>query len=280
MIQDIIGDYILVNGALFPARERKQRLRTDGLSIYEVIKITETIPLFFEEHMERMAASAALSKVPMPAPPAVIRSQIDRIVTANRCPAINVRMVWNPGRSLFWMGVIPCESAGEEALTRGVLAILYPGERKRPRIKSLSNAFRDRVKAARDRAGAFEALLVNESGAITEGSRSNLFFVREEKLFTPPSGTVLSGVTRKQVVAICEQLKIPLTERPLHQGELAQLQGAFITGTTVDVLPLRAIGDQPLKSAQGPLIASIISHYQALVRAYVSSAKTVCLTKS
>lgn len=280
MIQDIIGDYILVNGALFPAGESRRRLRTDGLSIYEVIKITETIPLFFEEHMERMAASAALSNVPMPASPAAIRSRIERIVRANHRPTINVRMVWTPGRSLFWMGLIACEFPGEKALSQGVSAILYPGERKRPHIKSLSNAFRDRVKAARHRAGAFEALLVNEAGAITEGSRSNLFFMREGKLFTPPSETVLSGVTRKQVVAICERLNIPLSEQPLYQEGLSQLQGAFITGTTVDVLPLRAIGDQPLESAQRPLIGSIVSHYQALVAAYVSSAKTVLLTKS
>ncbi len=68
----------------------------------------------------------------------------------------------------------------------------------------------ERVKGLRDAVGAYEALLVNENGCIAEGSRSNIFFLIDELLFTPPSPSVLLGVARYHVLNLCRELTVPV----------------------------------------------------------------------
>ena len=141
--------------------------------------------------------------------------------------------------------------------------MLFEGRRDTPNIKTVSGSFRERVKAAREREGAFEALLLDAQGFITEGSRSNLFFLQDGRLYTPPAEAVLMGVTRKQVIAICGEMELPVREKRLHRGELEHIEGAIITGTTVDVLPIGSVDGLQLPSASHPLLCDIIRRYEA-----------------
>ena len=54
----------------------------------------------------------------------------------------------------------------------------------------------------------YEVLLVNQEGFITEGSRSNIFFIKDKVVFTPPTSIVLPGITREKVLEICNNLGI------------------------------------------------------------------------
>jgi branched-chain amino acid aminotransferase len=140
-------------------------------------------------------------------------------------------------------------------------------------VKTLKDSFRERVRAALASAGAYEALLFDSSGSITEGSRSNLFFLKESRLVTPPGQRVLLGVTRQKVVAICRDAGIDVIEQCIHRADLPALQGAFITGTTVDVLPVAAIDDVAFASAEAPIIQAIIQRFAAEVARYIEQRK-------
>ena len=87
-------------------------------------------------------------------------------------------------------------------------------------------------------AGAFEAILVRQ-GMVTEGSVSNVMIVQEGRLVTPPEGThILSGVTRQLVVDLARKGGISVEERNIGLEEFRRAEEVFLTGTTVEVLPV------------------------------------------
>ncbi|MFW5635917.1 MAG: aminotransferase class IV [Thermodesulfobacteriota bacterium] len=269
MKQEAILDYYSVNGELRSTGKTEIFDRIGGRAIYEVVKLIDGVPLFFEEHMARMRRSAALLGVSLDTREADILTDIRRLSEKNRCRHINVKLVsaHPDGEDLFLIYFIKSEYPGPEVYARGVHTILFSGERENPHIKTLAGSFRQRVEKARQETGAYEALLVDGDGYIAEGTRSNIFFLQETGIYTPPAGTVLLGVTRGQVVDICEGLSIPVTEQPLCTDDLKTLKGAFITGTTVDVLPIASIGEIRIPSVSAPAIQSIIQVFREKMRA-------------
>lgn len=269
MKREAILDYYSVNGELRPTGETEIFDRIGGGAIYEVVKLIDGVPLFFEEHLARMRRSAALLGASLDTPETDILAAIRRLSEKNRCRHINVKLVsaHPDGEGLFLIYFIKSEYPGPEAYDRGVHTILFSGERENPHIKTLAGSFRQRVEKARQETGAYEALLEDGEGYISEGTRSNIFFLRNTGIYTPPAGTVLLGVTRGQVVDICEGLSIPVTEQSLRTAELETLKGAFITGTTVDVLPIASIDEIRIPSVSAPAIQSIIRVFREKMRA-------------
>jgi branched-chain amino acid aminotransferase len=263
------------NDRLRPAAENGIFEAINGRSIYEVIKVVEGVPLFFEDHMARMRHSAQLLDLDLNQPDRRILDHISRLVRENRRPDINAKLVWTlvDGQPVYLAYFIETEQPGPEAARRGIHTVLFEGRRDTPNIKTVSGSFRERVKAAREQEGAYEALLLDENGFITEGSRSNLFFLQDNLLYTPPAEAVLVGVTRKQVIAICGELRLPVREKRLHRAELDRIEGALITGTTVDVLPVGSVGRLQIASVSNPVIRDIIHRYEALAAAYIAGRK-------
>jgi branched-chain amino acid aminotransferase len=93
-----------------------------------------------------------------------------------------------------------------DAYQKGVHTILFSAERKNPHVKAIQTSYRERAATTRDTTGAYEALLVDGSGHISEGTRSNIFYLLDNQLCTPPSGSVLLGVTRQHVMSICREI--------------------------------------------------------------------------
>jgi D-alanine transaminase len=88
--------------------------------------------------------------------------------------------------------------------------------------------------------GMKECIFVRD-GLITEGSRSNIFFVADGMLFThPESEYILSGVTRKNIIRIALESGIQVKEEPFPVKDLGRIQEAFITNTSAEVTPVIA----------------------------------------
>jgi len=245
--------------------------RIENAAVYEVIKVVEGVPLFFEEHMERMRQSGEASGILIRKADDEVVGEIATLVEQNQCPETNAKLLCARvgGEEIFMTYFIPTEDPGPEGLSRGVHTILLRAERKDPHVKRVSSSFRDRVRDEMEKAGAYEALLVDGDGFITEGVRSNLFFLKENQLRTPPSERVLPGVTRRHVVQICKETGIEIREDRLHRREMPRIEAAFLTGTTVDVTPIGTIEDCALASSTHPVVREIVWRYRKEVKAYV-----------
>jgi branched-chain amino acid aminotransferase len=266
-------DYLFVNGELHLSCEAAIFDRIDGNSVYEVIKLIGGVPLFFEDHLARMRRSAALMGAGIEKPPARVRAEINELVKKNGCADINVKLVWYPEkeRSIFLTYFVRQDFPDDGAYRRGVHTILYEGERRNPQIKAVKTSYRERVRAVREAAGAYEALLVDDKGFVSEGTRSNLFYLIDHRLCTPPSDAVLLGVTRQHVMALCRVLAIDVQEKMLHKDDLNRIEAAFITGTTIDILPIGSIGRLQFASVGHPVIQTITRAFTDEVSACIAA---------
>jgi D-alanine transaminase len=129
----------------------------------------------------------------------------------------------------------------------GVSVVTYPDIRwSRCDIKTVNLLAAVMAKQHAVDHGVFEAIFVRES-AITEGSHTNVFGVIDGELRTyPASNLILPGITRDVVLEVARELDVPVNETPFHVHHLSQLQEAFLTGTTTDVMPIVSIDGTPV----------------------------------
>ena len=112
----------------------------------------------------------------------------------------------------------------------------------------------------------FEAILVRE-GAVTEGSVSNVMIVRNGTIYTAPEGPrILSGVTRTIVLELARKEGIPVVEVCPSLGELRMASEVFLTGTTVEVLPVVGVDGKSIGAGSpGPISQLLSRRLEALV---------------
>lgn len=116
-------------------------------------------------------------------------------------------------------------------------------------------------------AGCHEAILIGSDGTITEGSHTSVFGVLEGAVLTAPlAANVLPGITRQLVVQLANRAGIPLREESLREQHLHRLSELFLTGTTVDVLPVTRVDGRPVGDGRpGPVAARLRDAYLHVV---------------
>jgi len=117
---------------------------------------------------------------------------------------------------------------------------------------------------------ADEALLCDESGAITEGATSNLFFVRDGVLRTPDAGgALLSGITRNVVLDLAERAGIPTETGTYTPADCRGADELFVTNTTWEVRPVCRVGDRRFETGDdgtgGPITRRLARAFDARV---------------
>lgn len=117
--------------------------------------------------------------------------------------------------------------------------------------------------------GYDEALVLSESGHISEGSAENFFMVRDGVLITPPvTANILEGITRETIIALArEEMGIQTVERLIDRSEAYVCDEAFFTGTGVQVAAITQIEHRPIGGGTlGPVVARLRELYFDVVR--------------
>jgi branched-chain amino acid aminotransferase len=106
--------------------------------------------------------------------------------------------------------------------------------------------------------GYDEAILLDSQGLVAEASGENLFLVREGVLRTPPTASILEGITRASVIELARDKGIPVVEGPVTRDELYVADEVFLTGTAAEVTPIREIDHRRVGTGRrGPVTATL-----------------------
>jgi branched-chain amino acid aminotransferase len=106
--------------------------------------------------------------------------------------------------------------------------------------------------------GYDEALLTDMNGYVAEGPGANVFFEKNGKLFTPPTGNILPGITRATVIEICNELNIPVEELLFTTNELKQADAAFFCGTAAEVIGWQSFDEVAFPKSWNDSIGKVI----------------------
>lgn len=117
------------------------------------------------------------------------------------------------------------------------------------------------------RLGFDEAILLDPSGYVAECTGMNLFFVRGGKIVTPPTASVLEGITRDTLIALAGEKGLEVRELPVSRDQLYSADEVFVCGTAAEVVPVREIDFRTIGSGTpGPVTRALRDAYHAAVR--------------
>ncbi|AEB30586.1 hypothetical protein CAR_c19290 [Carnobacterium sp. 17-4] len=267
-MEQVEETFYFINNQKIPTEQNTIFDELDGKNIYEVIRVQQGIPLFLEDHLERFRASAAATGLHLNDSDTVLTNRIYHLVSLNHVINKNIKIILNAKKGLlifFTTSIYP----PQDYYLNGMHTTLLKLERTDPNVKTLRTDYQRVVLAERKKQQAHEVLLVDQTDHVTEGSRSNLFIVNNNKLYTSPAKNVLLGIVRKKTLELCTKLNFDVREETIAVSKLPEIDGAFITGTGNNILPIKSIGEIPLHSTTNPIIKTLMTEYANLVESYI-----------
>ena len=244
-------------------------------SIYEVIRVIEGVPILLDDHLDRMFNSASIIGYEIKYKKDEIKTSIKEVILKNEVKNQNIKLLASKvdRKPVFLVYFVESFYPPEEYYENGIKTIIFEHERDNPNAKVQKDDFRNNVKLAMDKNHAFEALLVNAKGYIPEGSRSNMFFVKDKKIFTAPSSEVLLGITRKYIFNVADIIGVDIIQESIHMDHVKELEGAFMSGTSVGVLPIGRIDNMIIESKANEIIGKLKESYDELIQNYIEENK-------
>jgi len=272
-MEDNVGNFVVHNGRL---RESSGTVGYDmekisGKAAYEVIRVINGVPLFFEDHFDRLRSTYNTIGKPLPMTMDQLADDIRKLLSKTVNTNCNIKLVLfdedGIQNELIYISksYYPTEAEADAGVITGKLRI----ERHNPNAKILNKAYKDAINAKMAAESLFEVILVDSNGRITEGSRSNLFFVKGDKVLTAPGEYVLRGITRKYVFEACRNAGYEVLEKFVGADEISRMEGAFLSGTSIKVLPVKSIDDVVLNSSENLVIKAIRREYDKILGEYI-----------
>jgi len=257
-----------------------------GDGVFEGIRVYNRRIFRLDAHLDRLYDSARAIALEIPLDHAEMAEAVRRTVRENRKEDGYIRLIVTRGTGDLGLDPRKCErpsviiivtdiqvypaalyAAGIKVVTSATRQVSH--EAFDARVKSLNYLKNVLAKIDAVRAGAEEAIMLNQDGFIAECTADNLFLVRGGALLTPaPQDGALEGITRGAVLALAAEAGVEAREGRLTRFDLHTATECFLTGTGAEVMPVievdgRRIGD----GTPGVLTRRLQQAFQALARA-------------
>jgi len=240
-----------------------------GDGIFETVKATNGVPFALTRHLRRRARSAAGLGLPEPDHDVLAQGTLEVLAAAPKWPLARIRITYTSGPGPLGSNrgdagpTVSIIVAPQDPFPPAADVTVVPWPRNErgalAGLKTTSYAENALALAYAKERGGGEAIFGNLAGNLCEGTGSNIFVVLGGRLVTPPlSSGCLAGVTRALVLEWFGG-----EEEDLALEDLYRADEAFLTSTTRDVQPIRAVDDTVLPAAPGPVTAKAMEAFAA-----------------
>ena len=277
--------YIWIDGEFKEWSESNVHILNHGLHygscVFEGIRIYDGKIFKFDEHIERLYKSADILDMKIPFKIQIIKNIIYELVQKQKVKDGYIRPV-------VWRGSEKMAISAIDAKTHIAVATwewpsyfspdkIMQGIRltKANWVKPSPNSAPVNSKAAglymicslskheAERKGFDDALMMDYRGYIAEATGANIFFIKNNNLYTPTPDCFLNGITRQTVIEIAKKLKIEVHEGKYELSFLKNCEEVFLTGTAVEITPVISIDEHKFKV--GKLTKKLIEEFNNLV---------------
>ena len=264
-----------------------------GDSIYEVIRSYGQIPFAMKEHLRRLHRSADAIEMDLPKASMQIESEIRKLISEAGNPDAYIRVVvtrgegeisLDPAMAVNAHTIIICkeyQAPPRHLYAEGASVILVKSGKLTdgalPAGSKTGNYLVNLMALAKAKQrGSYEAILVDGTGKIAEGTTCNIFIVRAGRVITPSLETgILAGITRSIVIELCHRWSIPVEESDLYPKDIKEADEAFLTSTIRDVMPVTIVDEMPVRNGRpGPVTENLRRAYLEYVKEYIAKAKS------
>src|SRR5262245_39017944 len=284
---------IWLDGTLVPWDEAQVHVLTHtlhyGLGVFEGIRCYQqrdgrSAIFRLREHVERLFGSAHVLDLDMPWSREQIADACRETVRANHLRECYIRPLAFLGDGEMGLSARPPTRVaiavwpwgtylGDQGLTHGVRPKTSSFQRFHPntlftKAKAVGHYVNSILAAQEARqAGYDEALLLDVDGYVPKASGGNSFIVQQGGVKTTPLPTVLGGITRDAALRLLADLGVPTREERFTRDEVYLADEAFVTGTAVEVTPIRELDGRQIGSGRpGPVTSQVQELFFSIVR--------------
>lgn len=285
---------ISVNGELFPRPEAKVSVFDSGFilgdGVWEGLRLVGGKIAFLDEHMERLYAGAHMLRIDIGLTPAQLAGQVFDTLDANGMneDGAHIRLMVTRGRKKT-----PYQ---DPRVTEGPATIVIIAEWKRPKPELLARGLRlftahirrtgpaeqDQKLNSHSKlncilaciqateAGADEALMLDDRGAVATCNSTHFFIVRKGELWTSGGLYCLGGITRANVLRVAREAGVPAHEKDFSLFDVYSADEAFTTGTFAGLVPVASVDGRRIGESRagedisGPITKKLRERYKAL----------------
>jgi branched-chain amino acid aminotransferase len=244
-----------LNGHFLPLAETSLPI-TDigvqrGYGIFDFLRVTQNVPLFWEDHLERFFRSAKEMRLPLNQSKEELKRIILELLEKNQLPDSGIRIMLSGGSSADGYQIVqPNLAIVQQALSRpadeifaqGYTLATYPHQRQLPHIKTTDYLMAIWLQPWMHEKGA-DDILYHQNGIISECPRSNFFIVTQTNSIVTPGRNILKGITRKQVLELAEMNGLVVEERDISMDDIRVAKEAFIGSSTKRIIPVVRVDD-------------------------------------
>lgn len=284
--------FIYLNGKLVPEEKALVSVFDHGFlygdGIYETMRSYRGIVFLIDEHIKRLFRSGNLIRLKIPQSEEEIKKSIYRTLKKNNLKDAYIRLSISRGSGEIGLDPELCKEPTfviitkrfneypEELYRKGVTVSIVNTRRNapealNPKIKSLNFLNNILAKIEAKEAGTYEAIMLNYRGYLTEGTITNIFFVKRGSIFTPSiEAGILDGITRDLIIRVAERNGKNVKEGLYTPEDLYSADEAFITNTTLEILPVIKIDKNVIgKGIPGSVTKDLHRNYRKEVEKYL-----------
>lgn len=279
---------ISLNGALVPRSEARVSLFDAGFvlgdGVWEGLRLHRGGLLFLDAHLKRLYDGARTIRLDIGLSPEELAGEIRRLLAANAMETgVHIRLMVTRGekravnqdpRNALGRPTIAIVAEYKEPsaqiVTKGLSLFTStirctPADMFDMRLNSHSRLGLIQALIQAIVAGADEALMLDPHGFVSSCNATNFFFVRDGAVFTSSGKYCFNGVTRANVIHLCERHGMPVQLGDFTLAEVYGADEAFVTGTFGGLTPVRSIDGRILPVAlPGPVTQKLRAAYEVL----------------
>ncbi len=268
-MEKIIGIFFIENTNIVSVNKFPET-GDDSTIVYEVVRVENKVPLFYEKHFARLKNSVKLAGFVTKINNTRMFIQIEKLISENKIANGNIKigLLFNKTGKLqsTKLYFIPHHYPTKTDYENGINLISYKADRDNPNIKYRNRELRNKTNKLITDNNVFEVLLYNSNNLITEGSRSNIFLIKDNIIYTATENLILKGITWDFVIEICKKQNIKIIEKEININELKNYDSAFLTGTSPKVIQINKIDN--IKLNKNKLIEIIANEYNNIISVY------------
>jgi branched-subunit amino acid aminotransferase/4-amino-4-deoxychorismate lyase len=238
------GNLIAEREAVVPALDRAV---THGIGLYETFKLADGVPVFFDEHIDRLQSGLGVLEIEVPWDRATIARWIAELATASGIGNGGCRVLVTGGAAWGGPSVLIRNDVREQP-GRPLRVISHRGIRVSGALKAMTFMQSYLAQRAATAAGADDAIFVDDEGRMFEGATSNIFLARGGALVTTPAeGAILPGVMRAALERVAEADGIAVVEAYGRVADLRADDAMFLTSSVRGIVAVESVDDHALR---------------------------------
>lgn len=266
--------YVSINGKLVLKKDANIPIISKGFmfghGLFETIKIHHGKPIFIEEHLNRLKDSSKKIGIEVEESFNDIKKRCKELISANNLSFGAVKILYTKDLEGYTLVISTRETSYTHDKYEKGFSLCFSDVKRNPHsiltyIKS--NNYLENI-LAREKAvnkGFDEVVFLNVYNKICEGCISNIFFIKNKKIYTPSIDFgILPGIMRDKIIKLINKLGYDIIVSEFEKDDLLQADEVFITNSLMDIMPVSKIEDKKFDLCNNEITQLLMENFKRI----------------